>query len=101
MDGLDRFKSLDDTRKRYIVAGVVVGAVTVGLVVLAKRTPRDQWGETLGRVAKDALALVKMRYGNNEAIRMVERTIDRYQQQSALHAAESAATGGMDSLQGA
>ena len=47
---------MDETRKRYVIAGVLVGTVTVGLVVLARKTPRDQWGETLRRVATDALA---------------------------------------------
>jgi hypothetical protein len=69
----------DETRKRYLVAGIVVGTVAVGLTVLAKRTPRDQWGSTLGRILKDVLGFVKGRYGNNEAIALAEKAIDRFQ----------------------
>lgn len=46
-----------------MVTGVIVGAVTVGLMVLAKRTPRDKWKETLARVLRDGLRLARMRYG--------------------------------------
>jgi len=42
---------MDDKRKRYLIAGVTIGAVTVGLIVLSRRVPRDQWGETLGRIS--------------------------------------------------
>ena len=69
---------MDETRKRYIIAGVLVGAVTVGLVVLARKTPRDQWGDTLRRVAGDALAFAKERYGANEPIRLVEKTLEKF-----------------------
>ncbi len=69
---------MDETRKRYIYAGILVGAVTVGLVVLARKTPRDQWGDTLRRVAGDALDFVKERYGANEPIRLVEKTLEKY-----------------------
>jgi len=68
---------MDETRKRYLIAGVVVGAVSVGLIVLSRRVPREKWGETLGRIAKDAIGLVKARYGNNEAVRMAENALDR------------------------
>jgi hypothetical protein len=71
------FMALDETRKRYLVAGVVVGAVGVGLFVLAKKVPRDKWGETLGRIAQDGFSLVKARYGNNEAVRMAETALKR------------------------
>ncbi len=70
---------MDDNRKRYVVAGVIIGAVAVGLAVLAKRTPRDKWGSTLSRIAKDGLAVVKNRYGNNEVVAMLEKTLDRVQ----------------------
>jgi hypothetical protein len=69
--------ALDDNRKRYVVAGIVVGAVTAGLFVLAKKVPRDKWGETVGRIAKDGLSLVKARYGNNEAVKMAETALNR------------------------
>jgi hypothetical protein len=68
---------MDETRKRYLIAGAIVGAVSVGLIVLARKTPRDKWGETLGRIARDAIGLVKARYGNNEAVRMAESALDR------------------------
>jgi hypothetical protein len=68
---------MDETRKRYLIAGAIVGAVSVGLVVLARKTPRDKWGETIGRIARDAVGLVKARYGNNEAVRMAESALDR------------------------
>lgn len=67
---------MDETRKRYVAAGIIVGAVTIGLAVLARRTPRDQWGETLRRIATDAVGLVKARYGSSEPIAIVERTLD-------------------------
>jgi hypothetical protein len=68
---------MDETRKRYLIAGAIVGAVSVGLIVLARKTPRDKWGETLGRIARDAIGLVKARYGNTEAVRMAESALDR------------------------
>ena len=68
---------IDETRKKYILAGVAVGAVTVGLIVLARRVPRDQWGDTLGRIGRDVLGLVKARYGDNEFVRIAERTLDK------------------------
>lgn len=68
----------DDTRKRTVYAGVIVGAVAVGLTVLLRRTPRDQWGQTLSRVAKDALSLVKERYGHSEPLALVEQTLDKF-----------------------
>ncbi len=70
---------MDEKKKKYIVAGVIVGTVTVGLVILAKRTPRDKWGSTLLRIAKDGLSVVKSRYGNNEIVGLVEKTIDQLQ----------------------
>ena len=69
---------MDEERKRRIVAGVIVGTVVVGLAVLAKRTPREEWGATLAKLAKDAVSVVKARYGDSEAFRMVESTIDRF-----------------------
>lgn len=69
---------MDETRKRYVVAGVLIGAVSVGLVVLARRTPREQWGPTLQRVAKDALALVRIRYGESEPLALVEQTLEKF-----------------------
>ena len=68
---------MDDKKKKYIVAGVIVGTVTVGLVILARRTPRDKWGSTLLRIAKDGLSVVKSRYGNNEIVGLVEKAIDQ------------------------
>jgi hypothetical protein len=68
---------MDEKRKRYVVAGVIVGTVTVGLVVLSRRTPRDKWGSTLLRVAKDGLSVIKSRYGDNEIVGLVEKSLDR------------------------
>jgi hypothetical protein len=79
--------AIDDTRKRYIMAGIVVGTVAVGLIVLSKKVPRDKWGETLGNIARDGLSLVKARFGNNEAVRMAETALNR-----ALPAPDDAAT---------
>ena len=71
---------MDETRKRYVVAGVLIGAVSVGLVVLARKTPREQWGPTLQRVAKDALALVRIRYGESEPLALVEQTLEKFEE---------------------
>jgi len=75
---------MDEKRKRVVIAGVIVGAVTVGLVVLAKRTPREKWGETLAKITRDGLKLVKMRYGTIAApvIELAERTLDRLEEGS-------------------
>mgnify|MGYP001244532489 CR=1 FL=1 len=74
---------MDETRKRYLATGIIVGAVCVGLAVLARRTPRDKWAETLARVAKDVLGVVKTRYGNSETVQIAERAIDRLEGGSA------------------
>jgi hypothetical protein len=68
---------MDDKRKRMVVAGVVVGAVSVGLVLLARRVPREKWGETLGRMAKDALGVARSFYGNNIAFRVADEALNR------------------------
>lgn len=54
---------MDDKRKRALTAGVIIGAVIIGLLVLAKRTPREKWGETMVRVAHDVMRFARMRYG--------------------------------------
>ena len=69
---------MDETRKRYMVAGILVGTVAVGLVVLARKTPPDQWAETLRRIAGDAVAFVKEHYGANEPVKLVEKTLEKY-----------------------
>ncbi|MBC8136955.1 MAG: hypothetical protein H8F28_13815 [Fibrella sp.] len=43
--------------------GLIIGAIVIGLMVLAKRTPREKWGETLVRVARDVMRFARMRYG--------------------------------------
>lgn len=68
---------MDDKRKRLLFAGLIIGTVTVGLVVLSRRVPRDKWGETLGKIAKDGLNIAKARYGDNIVINMAEQAIDR------------------------
>ncbi len=70
---------MDEQRKRYITAGVIIGATTVGLAILARKTPRDQWGSTLSKIMRDVLSLVKSRYGNNEAVIVVEKALDRFE----------------------
>ncbi len=54
---------MDEKRKRAITTGMIIGAVVIGLLVLAKRTPREKWGETLVRVARDVARFARMRYG--------------------------------------
>lgn len=71
---------MDETRKRRMMAGVLLGAVTVGLVVLARKTPRDQWGETLRRVATDAVAYIKERYGPSEPIALAEKALEKFEE---------------------
>ena len=70
---------MNEQRKRYITAGVILGAITVGLAILARKTPRDQWGTTLSKIMRDVLGLVKSRYGNNEAVIVVEKALDRFE----------------------
>jgi len=74
--------NMDDKRKRVLTAGVIVGAVTVGLIVLAKRTPKEKWGETLVKISRDGLKLVKMRYGAlaTPVIELAERALDRIEE---------------------
>jgi C4-dicarboxylate-specific signal transduction histidine kinase len=71
---------MNEQRKRYITAGVILGAITVGLAILARKTPRDQWGTTLSKIMKDVLGLVKTRYGNNEAVVVVEKALERFEE---------------------
>lgn len=54
---------MDEKRKRALTTGVIIGAVVIGLMVLARRTPREKWGETLVRVARDVARFARMRYG--------------------------------------
>lgn len=68
---------MDEKRKRMVIAGVVVGAVSVGLVLLSRRVPREKWGETLGRMAKDALGVARSFYGSNIAFRIADEALDR------------------------
>jgi len=68
---------MDEKRKRIFTAGLILGAITIGLAVLFRKTPRDQWGNTLSRVGRDVLGFVKGRYGNNPAIAVMEKTLDR------------------------
>jgi len=69
---------MDETRKKYVLAGVLVGAVTVGLVVLSRRTPREEWVPTLRRIAGDALEVVKTRYGNTTPVALAEKTLETF-----------------------
>lgn len=68
---------MDETRKRQLIAGIVVGAVTVGVIMILRRTPRGKRSATFGNIARDALKLVKARYGSNEVTRLAERAVDR------------------------
>lgn len=74
---------MDEQRKRYLTAGVIIGALTVGLAILARKTPRDQWGTTLSKIIRDILGLVKGRYGNNEAVVVVEKALDRFEEKAS------------------
>src|SRR5690349_9973640 len=70
---------MDDTRKRYLAAGVIVGTVAVGLAVLYRRTPKDRWNETLNRIAHDAVGLLKSRYGGGSTpVLLAERALERW-----------------------
>ncbi len=73
---------MNEQRKRYITAGIIIGAITVGLTILARKTPRDQWGTTLSKIMKDVLGLVKTRYGNNEAVIAVEKALERFDEKA-------------------
>jgi hypothetical protein len=68
---------MDDKRKRLLFAGLIIGTVTVGLVVLSRRVPREKWGETLGKIAKDGLNIAKSKYGDNVVLQMAEQAIDK------------------------
>lgn len=46
-----------------MTAGLILGVIVFGLIVLARRTPREKWGETLVRVARDIMRFARMRYG--------------------------------------
>jgi C4-dicarboxylate-specific signal transduction histidine kinase len=69
---------MNEHRKRYLMAGVILGAITVGLTILARKTPREQWGTTLGKIMRDILSLVKGRYGNNEVVVAAEKALERF-----------------------
>lgn len=75
---------MDEKRKRAITSGVIIGAIVIGLLVLAKRTPREKWAETLVRVARDVSRLARMRYGMvagplfDVAEQILERFGDKY-----------------------
>lgn len=71
---------MDETRKRYVYAGIILGAVTVGLTVLARKTPPDQWADTLRRIATDALGVIKSRYGSSETLNLVEKTLEKFEE---------------------
>lgn len=70
---------MDEKRKRAITTGVIVGAVAVGLVVLAKKTPKEKWGETLVKIAKDGLKFARIRYGAiaGPLFDIAEQTLDK------------------------
>ena len=73
---------MDEKRKRAITTGVIVGAVAVGLVVLAKRTPKDKWGETLVKIARDGLKFARIRYGTvaGPLFEVAEQTLDKVEE---------------------
>lgn len=74
---------MDDKRKRYILAGVVVGSVAVGLVVLARRTPPGQWNETVLRFGRDAVDFARTRYGSNTYVLLAEKALEQFERRSA------------------
>lgn len=69
---------MDEERKRRTLTGVVIGAAVVGLIVLARRTPREQWGDLAVRLAKDGLKIVRSQYGDSEPLRLVETQLDKF-----------------------
>lgn len=75
---------MDETRKRYLLAGVLVGTVTVGLVVLARKTPPDLWPSTLRRVAGDVLDLIQSRYGGGDSptVEIAENALEQIEESS-------------------
>lgn len=71
---------MNESRKRTIIAGIVVGTVTVGLAILARKTPRDQWSSTLRRIAGDTIEYVKSRYGDSEPVALVEKALEKFEE---------------------
>ncbi|GAB4462997.1 MAG: hypothetical protein OHK0029_30910 [Armatimonadaceae bacterium] len=69
--------TMDETRKRIVLTGAVIGAVVVGGVMLARLVPREKRGETLNRIGKDTLKFLKWRFGANVAFHLVEQMLDR------------------------
>lgn len=73
---------MDEKRKRAMTTGVIIGAVTVGLAVLASRTPRDKWKITLVRVAKDGVRLARSRYrAVAPLLELAEHALSHYEAQ--------------------
>lgn len=54
---------MDETRKRNLTIGVLIGVVVAFLIVLTKRTPPEKRRATYLRASRDALRLAKLRYG--------------------------------------
>lgn len=71
---------MDEQRKRVFTFGLILGVLTVGLAVLYRKTPRDKWGSTLGRIGRDLLGFARARYGNNPAIAAAEKSLERLEE---------------------
>ncbi len=54
---------MDDSRKRNLTIGVLIGTVIAFLLVITKRTPPEKRRATYLRATRDALRLARMRYG--------------------------------------
>jgi hypothetical protein len=69
---------MDERRKRLFTIGMILGTLTVGLAILLRKTPRAQLGSTLDRIGRDLLGFARTRYGDNPAITMAEKALDKF-----------------------
>ena len=71
---------MNESRKRNLTIGVVLGAILAFVLVLAKRTPPEKRRQTFARASRDGLRLARMRYGAVAAplFSLAEHLIDRF-----------------------
>ena len=77
---------MDDKRRPYFLAGLIIGTLGVGLALLAGRTPREQWGATLLRIMRDGLGLARVRYNNHPLVNVAEKAVDRISEEGITQA---------------